>query len=390
MIWYALAFPVAGAAWLLWAGRWRVVWWEAVLPVALVAAVIFGCKLAGESAQVRDTEYWGGWATRSIYDEPWNERVPCAHIKYCRGRDSNGRPYRYACGHLHAYDVSYHPARWFMVDSNGAKLGIGKQRFENLSERWGNRKFIDMKRDYHTRDGDRYLSEWNQETATLEPITTKHTYENRVAASDSIFRFEKIENTKGLFDYPEIRGYYLPALLGKGGENRKAGARAMDLMNAELGARKQFRLWVLLFPPGTPRSRGLDQEAYWKGGNKNELVVTVGLDNHGSVAWAYPFSWMKSEDLAVEIRERLESTEGPLDLLAFAEWLRPEVEERFVRRPFAEFSYLSVAPPLWAVVLAYILAIIATIGCCRWAWLNEISERPPMSRGWVRNGRPSS
>ena len=36
-----------------------------------------------------------------------------------------------------------------------------------------------------------------------------------------------------------------------------------------------------------------------------------------------------------------------LDIVAVVEWLADNISTRFRRKPFKEFSYLSVEPPLW-------------------------------------------
>lgn len=62
----------------------------------------------------------------------------------------------------------------------------------------------------------------------------------------------------------------------------------------------QVRVWVLLFN-NLPRETGLLQEAYWVNGNKNELVICIGL-NEDKIMWSHIFSWTESQTIKIELR----------------------------------------------------------------------------------------
>jgi hypothetical protein len=85
-------------------------------------------------------------------------------------------------------------------------------------------------------------------------------------------------------------------------------------MNALLGRKHQIRVWVLLYRD-QPRDISKRQEALWKGGNKNELVICVGLNKANEFQWAEVFSWTKREDLKVSVRDYIQA-QKKLDLVA--------------------------------------------------------------------------
>jgi hypothetical protein len=364
--------------------------WELVALVGIPVLLIIGSKSLVESLQTMDTEYWGGWTTKAEYYEDWNERVPCAHPEYrtesytdSKGRTQTRQVY---VGQQHAYDVSYHPEHWDLHTSNGERLSISRDRFEFLCNRFGSRKFVDLGRSYHTNDGDKYVTTWAGTDETFDTVVTKHSYENRVAVSDSVFNYPEVEeSTKkdyGLYNYPPLIDYKQRAVLGPGGGQADQRFR---YWNAKLGRLKQVKMFVCVYQ-GQPKQAALEQEALWKGGNKNEFIICVGIDKERKVKWSYVFSWSESDGLKVRARDYLMGQEK-LDLTAYVDWLAPEVQKDFVRKRFADFAYLTVEPPGWAVFLVYLLTLLACGGLGAFVVLNEIDadgQRRP--RRW-RRGR---
>ena len=161
----------------------------------------------------------------------------------------------------------------------------------------------------------------------------------------------------GLFEYPEIRNNYeCPSILGDGGPTRSPADLLLSRANGMLGAAKQVRLWILVFK-NKPMQAGIDQEAYWQGGNKNEFVVTIGVDDAYAVQWCHVFSWTEKADLKADAQEMI-AYSGTLDLVRIVTWLEPHIAERFVRKPFAEFNYLTVELPMGKAIFVYILTLI--------------------------------
>lgn len=109
------------------------------------------------------------------------------------------------------------------------------------------------------------------------------------------------------------------------------------------------------------------------GGNMNEFVVTIGIDDDRNVKWCYPFSWTKSERLKVDTRQFVMG-QDKLNLQSLSYYLQEQVDNQFVRLDFRQFDYLTVEPPVWAVVLTYVLVIIVNILVSWWAATNEFSD----------------
>lgn len=368
VIWFAVTVPIVTALVLRFRFNHRTVWWEFLVPVCVSVILIAVFKGSITGLQTLDTEYWGGWVVRATYDEAWTEK------RTRKVKDSNDKE-RTEEYHVH------HPPEWAIVDSNGQTTGIDKRCFEDLCGKFGNRKFQNLFRaDQVGSGGDRYVTTWNGKEDSFTPATTTHWYENRVQASASLLRFDDVSaadrKTYGLFDYPEIVGHFqCPSILGNGGPTQPEAERLLTIANAKLGKKKEVRLWILLFK-NQPLQAAFLQQNLWQGGNKNEFILAIGTDNEGKVEWCHPISWTEVEDLKIDARNAVLEQKGqPLDLVKVARWLTPEIEGRFIRKRFSDFSYLTVEPPLWAVILTFLATVAANGGLSYWIVTNEFRER---------------
>jgi hypothetical protein len=377
IIWFAVFVPLLSIPFLIWRFPHKVVWWELAVPVLSSILLIAACKASIEAIQTTDTEYWGGHLTQAEYYEAWNERVSCRHPKYKTVRNKDGTTSNVQDGYEHAYDVDYHPSYREASDSNGITVSISSDHFEQLTKRFSNRQFVDLHRSYHTIDGDKYVTKWDGQEETLEPFTSVHRYENRVACSDSIFNFEKVDPKQyGLFEYPEIfDSYRCRSILGGPVENQDEAERRLSLLNATLGRVKQIRVWVLVYYD-KPMAAAYAQQQYWKNGNKNELIIAVGLNQDQKVSWAQVFSWTDKEQFKADVRSKLIEQEGqPLNLVSVVDWLQTATQRDWVRKEFKDFSYITVEPPGWAIALSFFLTFIVTAGCCWWVVKNQFEEK---------------
>lgn len=112
------------------------------------------------------------------------------------------------------------------------------------------------------------------------------------------------------------------------------------------------------------------QEAYWKGGNKNEVVLCIGLSSRTKdLQWAKAFSWTPNRTLLVELRENIMNVKK-FSGNSIYEVLKRDLEG-FQRKHFKEFNYVTVDPPTWATITTFIITIIITVLLCYWAVVNE-------------------
>ena len=378
IIYFAALIPILGAVLLYSVWQHKVALWELGIMVAVPCLLIVGAKGCSEMSQTQDTEYWGGYVTSAAYFEDWNEKVSCRHPIPCKhpeySKDEKGHRYQSGYkhandGYYHLYDVDYHPEYWEAYTSVRDTKDISQSTFERLSAQFGNRAFVDLHRNYHTKNGNKYVATWNGEAEKLEPVTVARSYENRVQASQSVFNFKEVNPADyGLYQYPPINGFTQQCALGPGAT--APVEKKLQYMNATLGAPRQVRLYVLVFQD-KPIQAAMEQEAFWKRGNKNEFITCVGVDKDLVVQWCHVFSWTEVEELKIEARNIVMGMKT-LDLVAYLDAVRPLVETKWQRKHFKEFSYLTVEPTTTAVVWTYVITLAVTIGIGVWAVMNGL------------------
>lgn len=344
-------------------------WWEFLIPIAVSLILITGFKFGVETSQTRDVEYWGSYITETRYYERWNEYIH----KTCHREDCIGTGENRTCVTV-SYDCSYvdnHPPYWTVLTNTNMSLRVGRSKYESLVDKFGNEQFKDMNRNYHTIDGDMYYSLWS-DSLEIEDVVTSHYYENRVQASNDVYSFDDVSEQDvldyELYTYPKIKNNHFeyPTVLGYSDDRIQKSFRDI---NAVLGKEKQVRIWVLIYR-NQPLRASILQENLWKGGNKNEFVITIGIDNQDHVKWARVFSWSEVEIIKVKTREFI-TDQDILDLELLASWIKPQLETHFIRKEFADFSYLSVKPPMWAIVLTFVVTLLTNIGIGYYVVNNE-------------------
>lgn len=387
LIYLALLIPFVIAFCLYRFYQRSVTWWEYFVPLGVSIILVVSSKAITEHVQVTSKEYWGAFVERIEYYEQWDEWITQTCTRQCCC-DSKGEN----CS-LETYDCSYrlyHPAEYQIITTIGESISIGRQQYEQLKSKLKNEVFTDLHRDYYTIDGDMYSCTWDRDSAKAVPVTSLHHYENRVKAADqSVFHFEKVSKEQreryGIKEYPPItENYKQRAVIGDSSANAAGSDARMQYINGLLGPIKEVRLFVLIYQD-QPREAGIYQQWYWSGANMNEFVVCIGIDKSRRVKWCYPFSWTRAEILKTRVKDFVQSQDS-LDLNKLADFLQPEIQRSFIRRDFKEFNYLTVEPPVWAIILTFILTLVANIGTTWWIINNEYGSESirSISDAWRR------
>lgn len=374
LIWLSLLIPLVGAAIMLIWFTHKVKMWEILLPLIVSVVFIASFKAIVEKVEVSSKEWVGHLGIRAEYYEPWSTWISetCYRDVPC-GTDSKGNTKycseSYDCSHCDDHDAEYK-----LIDDGGNDFTISKDTYDYLTKRWhAVPQFVDMDRSISHyfgcgQDGDMYNISWDNQILTSVPTTTQHIYENRVKCAVSSFNYPKINKSDkevyGLYDYPAVSEYSQSAILGT--EQFKA-LTEVDKDTAETyarylcgyyGPRKQMKLWVLLYRNKPSISADM-QEAYWVGGNKNEVVICIGMNDACEMQWVKAFSWTPNRTMLVDIRENL-MNQKKYNFKAMYPILYEDLG-KFERRHFREFSYISVEPPTWAMIVTYVIVLILTI-----------------------------
>lgn len=366
IIFGALLIPILVAFILYKYFKHHTAWWEFFIPFAASLIFIFSAKQLIEYVQVSSDEYWGSFINRVEYYEDWNEYIHRTCTRSC-GKNCTTT---YDCSY-----VQYHPAEYRIVTTTGEKVSISEKEYYKLKYIFDNSFFVDMRRNYHTDDGDMYYSKWNGDSIKAIPVTTIHTYENRVKVADhSIFHFKEVTEQDikkyQLKEYPQIHDFYkLQTVIGDSSNDAIVADKKIQYINGLLGHKKEVAVLVLVFK-NQPVEAAIYQKWYWKGANMNEFVICIGIDAERNVDWCMPISWTKNELLKTEVKDFVQSQQK-LNLRLIADYTQKQVYAKFKRLDFHQFDYLTVEPPLWAVILTYVLTIAINFGLSYWIISNE-------------------
>lgn len=379
-IWFCLLIPLVGAFILL---RWykhTLAWWEVTIPTLACFFFILIFKFTVEKIQVNDTEYHGSTVVEARYYESWETWVK----RTCTRTTKVGKTTVTT-----TYDCSYcdHTGpKWTIINSLGNEISISEKYYSYLIKLWrATPKFVELNRriNHHWgcgKDGDMYKITWDRNPLTAKSTTTSHWYENRVQAAHSAFDFvevteEDIKNYK-LFDYPKMEGWRQETVLGLDSLLSIPRAKVnllkqmSDYLNGELGPKKHARIYFLFFTSQSQISASM-QEAYWDGGNDNEVVICIGIDpKTQKMTWVKPFTWSPNRRIIPDIREGIMSIDT-LDPLRISQTIQDIVLKEYKRKDFKEFSYLTVEPPTWSYWVTGIITALITFFISSWATKNE-------------------
>lgn len=430
-------------------------WWEFFVPFIVVIISIFISKAIINHINVSFDEYWGETIVEVYEEEPWNRWVSktCSRQVAC-GTDSDGKTIY--CTEY--YDCSYQEdngPEWYVRTNLGNKFNINEKRHDSIVNVFGTGKKIVNTRTNHSArsraaksSGTKFegqtvgkksnvlMTKWCGNDEKRQGVFTRHTYVNRIKASDlTLFNLsvvtEEEADSLGLFKYPKINNIYdYPTILGD--NISKEVQEKFKRLNAKFGAENQLRLWVLVFED-KPQITGSYQQNYWVNGNKNELVICIGINSENEITWTHSFSWAHSTTLTADVKNEalnlfeliIEDNEGninksPIPLVGefrtqfsdltnideqFLPYIVPNLNadninsikksstpilndntwlsyyeyldnnlNRFERRSFEEFSYIKVELKKGNIIFLYILAFIISFGVNMWAYHNEIGD----------------
>jgi hypothetical protein len=381
MEWFALFIPAVIAIAALLYDRKRVVWWETLIVFAPAALVVLLTRTIIVSSATSDTEYYGSYTTKVQYFEPWDERhhKTCHNPEICTGSGKSRH-----CTPGSSYDCSYtehHSAEWRKVDNNGNSFSISEDEYNRLVAFFATPKvFTDMHRNYYTYDGDQYSYDFPNVEAKVDPLTTEDSYVNKVRVSHSIFKLRDVtpkeKATYGLYDYPEIESNYQPSVLLPRGYDYDYRTETFpwDALNSLYGASKQIRIFVPVFQDKTIDAAEM-QRNLWEGGNKNELIICIGVDAQKRVTWCKPFSWSDNPMVEIQIRDAVNYMKGQrLDLAAVQSATRAAINENWKRKEFKDFDYIQVELTTAQLLWLYIITGLVSIGLAVFVVMNNITE----------------
>ena len=357
----AYLIPLIVSIFLLGFFKKEIVWWEYALLIAIPILVHIGARAIMISYNTTDVEYLGDYITKVRHYDEWDEWIH----RTCTRTYKSGNTTR-----TQTYDCSYrqyHPERWSYFDQNGNEHWLYYEKdYDAIRRKFGTREiFVDMHRNYHRIDGDAQEYHWNGTEKTAWTVTHERTYKNKIQNSNSIFNFTDISKKEadslGLYHYPlinyDVDYDQIPVLTSR--EIPKEHIDALKFTNGFYGKKHQFRLYILIFENASSEISEL-QRSYWKGGNKNELVVCLGM-NGDKVEWCNAFSWCDVPTLDVKT-ETFFVENGYLDLIGYSKLVRESLQNgEWSRKEFDDFDYIKVELTFVQEIVTLIISLILNV-----------------------------
>jgi hypothetical protein len=350
VIWLVLLIPLLVMAGLAIFKPHHMTWWEYAIVLAVPLFFTVTVRSCSMDAQTDDLEWWHTTVVKAQYDEAWSELVTY---------NCGTKKHRRTCTR-----TVYHPPSWRLIDDAGQSKSVNSSTYSEIRNTWGVAPDYSRLHFAALSGGGRWTVTWNGDTTRLVPLATEHTWENRIHAARSVFGYSPVDTstvrTLKLHDYPtEWSPLAYPHLLGA---DNPVAENILRKTNARVGSKAQLSMYLLVFPEVGP-SAGRHQEAYWEGGNKNEFVVCVGTKGN-KITWTHVFSWTPNQKLKIQVRDSVRRMDT-LDLPRIATYLATDVPPQWKRREFKEFSYIDVKPTPRAIMLAFVLSVLAS-GLLAW------------------------
>ena len=217
-----------------------------------------------------------------------------------------------------------------------------------------------------------------QQIVVGEPTSVEHDYNNYIKANpQSILRRTGATQKFGdlIPEYPKVFDYYRAdeflfmhvAVLA---DVKYKANMALRIVNATLGAKKQLNIIIVVAKTSDLQYAEALRES-WLGGKKNDIVVIIGAQNFPDLSFVSVISWSKSEEMKLAIRDHIMELKQ-FDVEKVLNIVKTEADKKFVRREMKDYEYLmaSVEPPVWALILIFVLGLAASI-FMTWYFLNN-------------------
>lgn len=201
-----------------------------------------------------------------------------------------------------------------------------------------------------------------------EPTAVESSYTNYIKASpDSVLRVQGLKEKyiNHIPKYPSVYDYYRAdrfIVRNVNIPNLKQLNHRLSEINGNLGSSRQVNIIVVVVSVENQEYLQGLREA-WLGGKKNDLIVVVGVAKYPDISWAGVLSWTSKEDIKISIRDRILDTKQ-FDGMKILNIIEEETRAKFVRRPMADFEYLSssITPPTWVIWFLFVLGILISGG----------------------------
>lgn len=315
-------------------------WTEMTIQIIGVTFLVTATWQLGIYGKTQDTEIWNGYVTKKDVKDDWYQ------TSYCCATDKDGNCT--ATCYTDHYTRSY----------NGYST-VGDWVFDSIDTTSKSRR-------------NNFPPPASYTACEIgEPAAREHTYTNYVqAVPESLFNNKDAVNLYAgkIPNYPRVHSFYkINRVLSV---DSKVPGKTISAINDQLndalktlGANKQVNVVVILTEIDDPSYRYAVENA-WLGGEKNDVVIFVGLDGT-TITWTDVMTWAlnKGNELFhVKMRDGIKDL-GTLSADGLTTTATGLIAKHYDRPQMKDFEYLEEAidPPTWVIFLSIFLAIGGSI-----------------------------
>lgn len=301
----------------------------------ILIPIIYYLSIFGKT---HDVEIWNGQV-----ESKSREVVPCRHSYQCNCYEScSGSGSHRSCTEIcqtcyeHPYDVDWD------VHTSIDDYSIDTLDSQGLDEppRWDSVKRGD-------------------------PVAERKSFTNYVAAAKfSLFHDNVVvpqEMLKSVPKYPDdVYDYYnLNRALSIGSKiNTNVWSYGISLILRDLGPTKQANI-IIVFVDSSDVTWASAVRNKWNGSKKNDIVITLGLDNN-KIIWNNVYSWSDSELFKVVLRDdinKVGTIAVPEDILNI---IHNDTAKYFQRKHMKDFEYLKkeIDPNATVMLILWIFSCV--------------------------------
>ena len=340
-------------------GKWTVYLWIFIAGEITISALhILFYWLRSTS-----TEYLGSLVKSIYHENEWTEIIHRNETK----RDAKGNSYT-----VTRTEYQDHPEKYYFYNTRDKKIVTNSFFFNHVRNIWSLSPHYDVWEGSNIVGGKRYGQHYqasdidfiNQDNPYYWiPVTEKHRYRNKIINSNSIFKFEKITKKQAkednLFDYPDIIMHDAESIISGDFQIDEDTRSLFKKFNGRYAPSLEMRLLILLFPAEKGVGISHRQRAYWKGGNKNEFIICLGLTEDHKVEWVNSFSW--SDNQQKEVETNMWFMQHPeFKWEKFHDWFLIHSTD-WKRKEFSDFRYINVSLAFWQIIIILIVSILENI-----------------------------
>lgn len=148
-----------------------------------------------------------------------------------------------------------------------------------------------------------------------------------------------------------------------------SASKRLNWWNAKMGSFKQVHMNIITFKNKTITAAEI-QRSYWRGGNKNEFILCIGINDSNKIMWSKVISWTDKELLKLQVERTV--AQMNFDLPSIVDTMAIHVQRDFKRKEFKDFKYINVEPTPLATFISFIVTLILTIGLAIFSVKNDI------------------